>query len=196
MLEAIILQAKVLYDAVRASDGFYDSPVEEGSRSCMNVPFTIPSSADLEKEFLSQSQKAGFVRRSCLCALSCAQAACHLCPCCICFCIARLAVLRARACFRKSLLTEVSVAEHVERAPVGGWHAGFHLQCHARGWRCSSGRFHEGLPFSKYMTCVGHEGVAMTCTRSVDGFCCPAGSTGHGDSALCKVDALTEDMQA
>jgi len=30
-------------------------------RSLMNVPFTIPSSADLEKEFISQAAKQGMV---------------------------------------------------------------------------------------------------------------------------------------
>jgi hypothetical protein len=80
------VQAKVLYDAVRASDGFYNSPVEEKSRSQMNIPFTIPSSEDLEKEFLKESAKAGFVRTSIIYACICAvvHAACcfaqHLAP--------------------------------------------------------------------------------------------------------------------
>ena len=55
----------MLYDTVRESDGFYNSPVDEAVRSCMNVPFTIPSSSDLEKTFLSESTDAGLVRPTC-----------------------------------------------------------------------------------------------------------------------------------
>lgn len=34
-------------------------------RSLMNVPFTIPSSPELEKEFISQAAKNGMVRAAC-----------------------------------------------------------------------------------------------------------------------------------
>jgi phosphoserine aminotransferase len=42
-------KAKVLYDAIETSGGFYNNPVDPAARSLMNVPFTIPSSPDLEK---------------------------------------------------------------------------------------------------------------------------------------------------
>lgn len=57
-----MLQAKLLYDAIKESNGFYHSPVDPSCRSCMNVPFTIPSDSDLEKKFLTESSDAGFVR--------------------------------------------------------------------------------------------------------------------------------------
>ncbi len=55
-------KAKILYDAIAASNGFYNSPVDPAVRSLMNVPFTIPSSADLEKAFIKEAEKAGMVR--------------------------------------------------------------------------------------------------------------------------------------
>ncbi len=42
-------KAKVLYDAIADSNGFYNNPVDPAVRSLMNVPFTIPSKPDLEK---------------------------------------------------------------------------------------------------------------------------------------------------
>lgn len=47
------VKAGLLYDTISASNGFYFSPVEESVRSKMNVPFTIPSSPDLEKAFIA-----------------------------------------------------------------------------------------------------------------------------------------------
>lgn len=58
-------KAKILYDAIAASNGFYNSPVDPAVRSLMNVPFTIPSSADLEKAFIKEAEKAGMVRIMC-----------------------------------------------------------------------------------------------------------------------------------
>lgn len=55
-------KAAYIYDAIAASNGFYNSPVDPSCRSLMNVPFTIPSSADLEKEFIAQAAKAGLVQ--------------------------------------------------------------------------------------------------------------------------------------
>ncbi len=52
-------KGKVLYDTIEASNGFYNSPVDPAVRSLMNVPFTIPKSADLEKEFIAEATKAG-----------------------------------------------------------------------------------------------------------------------------------------
>jgi hypothetical protein len=47
------VKAGLLYDTISGSNGFYFSPVEESVRSKMNVPFTIPSNADLEKAFIA-----------------------------------------------------------------------------------------------------------------------------------------------
>jgi phosphoserine aminotransferase len=55
-------KAKVIYDAIAASNGFYATPVDPACRSLMNVPFTIPSNADLEKEFISGAAKLGMVQ--------------------------------------------------------------------------------------------------------------------------------------
>jgi phosphoserine aminotransferase len=55
-------KAKVVYDAIADSGGFYRSPVDPSVQSLMNVPFTIPSNPDLEKEFVKASSKAGLVR--------------------------------------------------------------------------------------------------------------------------------------
>ncbi|KAL4445818.1 hypothetical protein ABPG77_009017 [Micractinium sp. CCAP 211/92] len=55
-------KAKVLYDAIAASNGFYNSPVDPAVRSLMNVPFTIPSNADLEKEFIAAAAKRGMIQ--------------------------------------------------------------------------------------------------------------------------------------
>lgn len=54
------LKAKILYDAVDQSGGFYKGHAEPDSRSRMNVTFTLPS-AELEKEFLAAAKEAGFV---------------------------------------------------------------------------------------------------------------------------------------
>jgi phosphoserine aminotransferase len=58
-------KAKVLYDTIAASNGFYSNPVEPSVRSLMNVPFTIPSNPDLEKAFVKETEKLGLVRWSC-----------------------------------------------------------------------------------------------------------------------------------
>jgi phosphoserine aminotransferase len=54
-----VAKAGVLYDAIEASGGFYNSPVAPEARSKMNVPFTIPSNPDLEKAFVSEATAAG-----------------------------------------------------------------------------------------------------------------------------------------
>ena len=54
-------KAKLVYDAIEASNGFYSSPVEPSVRSNMNIPFTIPADAAMEKEFLSESSKKNMV---------------------------------------------------------------------------------------------------------------------------------------
>ena len=55
-------KAQTVYDAIAASNGFYQNPVDPAAQSLMNVPFTIPSNADLEKEFISKAAAAGLVR--------------------------------------------------------------------------------------------------------------------------------------
>ena len=68
-------KAKVLYDAIAASNGFYSSPVDPAVRSLMNVPFTIPSNPDLEKTFIAEAAKLGMVRCSSSVFVACPQAA-------------------------------------------------------------------------------------------------------------------------
>lgn len=55
-------KAKLIYNAIEGSNGFYASPVEPSVRSNMNIPFTIPSNPDLEKAFISEAAKLGMVR--------------------------------------------------------------------------------------------------------------------------------------
>lgn len=52
------VKAGLLYDTIAGSSGFYFSPVEESVRSKMNVPFTIPSNAELEKNFIAEATAA------------------------------------------------------------------------------------------------------------------------------------------
>lgn len=53
-------KAAMLYDAIDGSSGYYRSPVEVGSRSRMNVPFTLHDSA-LDAVFLKESEAAGLL---------------------------------------------------------------------------------------------------------------------------------------
>lgn len=55
-------KAKLLYDAIEESNGFYKSPVEKSVRSKMNVPFTIPAGEDLEKAFIKEAEKNGMIQ--------------------------------------------------------------------------------------------------------------------------------------
>ena len=54
-------KAKILYDAIDGSDGFYVNPIAKKNRSNMNVPFTIPASQELEAVFLKEAAAAGMV---------------------------------------------------------------------------------------------------------------------------------------
>lgn len=60
--EKAAAKASVVYDAIDGSAGFYASPVDPAVRSKMNVPFTIPSDAALEKSFVSEAAAAGMVQ--------------------------------------------------------------------------------------------------------------------------------------
>lgn len=53
-------KAELLYGAIDASGGFYRNPVEPGSRSRMNVPFTL-ADARLDGIFLSESADADMI---------------------------------------------------------------------------------------------------------------------------------------
>lgn len=53
-------KAGLVYDAIDASGGFYRGHAAPDSRSLMNITFRLPSE-DLEKQFLDQAKKAGFI---------------------------------------------------------------------------------------------------------------------------------------
>ncbi|HWJ79772.1 MAG TPA: 3-phosphoserine/phosphohydroxythreonine transaminase [Niallia sp.] len=53
-------KAKLLYDAIDESNGFYKGHAESDSRSHMNVTFTLQSE-ELTKSFLQEAKNAGFV---------------------------------------------------------------------------------------------------------------------------------------
>ena len=55
-----IIKSGHLYNAIDASGGFYDCPVEGESRSRMNVVFRLPSS-ELESKFVVEAAELGFV---------------------------------------------------------------------------------------------------------------------------------------
>lgn len=63
-LEAVAKQneekAKYIYDAIDGSDGFYYGHAEPASRSLMNITFRL-ADEELEKKFLEEAKKAGFV---------------------------------------------------------------------------------------------------------------------------------------
>jgi phosphoserine aminotransferase len=51
-------KAKILYDAIDASDGYYSGHAEKDCRSLMNVTFRLPNE-ELEKRFIKESTAAG-----------------------------------------------------------------------------------------------------------------------------------------
>ncbi len=53
-------KAALIYDIIDGSDGFYKGHAEKGSRSLMNITFTM-GSADLEKQFVAESEAAGLM---------------------------------------------------------------------------------------------------------------------------------------
>lgn len=55
-------KARLLYDVVADSNGFYATPVDQAVRSLMNVPFTIPGKPDLEKAFISEAAQNGMIQ--------------------------------------------------------------------------------------------------------------------------------------
>jgi phosphoserine aminotransferase len=52
-------KAKILYDAIDSSDGFYQGHAEKAARSLMNVTFRLPSET-LEDQFVAEAEAAGF----------------------------------------------------------------------------------------------------------------------------------------
>src|SRR5512135_1710520 len=56
-----IAKAKVLYDTIDASNGFYSCPVAKSDRSRMNVPFKT-SDAARDAEFLKQAEAQGLLQ--------------------------------------------------------------------------------------------------------------------------------------
>jgi phosphoserine aminotransferase len=53
-------RASLVYGAIDGSDGWYTSPVDEASRSHMNIVFRLPDE-DLEKRFVAEAGDAGMV---------------------------------------------------------------------------------------------------------------------------------------
>ncbi|MGE5701744.1 MAG: 3-phosphoserine/phosphohydroxythreonine transaminase, partial [Clostridia bacterium] len=53
-------KAKLIYDAIDQSNGFYVGHAEQASRSLMNITFTLKDE-EVEKRFLAEAKKAGFV---------------------------------------------------------------------------------------------------------------------------------------
>ncbi|WP_301109477.1 3-phosphoserine/phosphohydroxythreonine transaminase [Sporosarcina sp.] len=53
-------KAKLIYDAIDNSGGFYTGHAEKGSRSLMNITFRVADEV-LEKQFLAEAKEAGFV---------------------------------------------------------------------------------------------------------------------------------------
>lgn len=53
-------KAKVIYDAIDNSNGFYKGHAEPGSRSNMNITFNL-ATPEMEKDFVSKGKAAGFV---------------------------------------------------------------------------------------------------------------------------------------
>ena len=53
-------KAKLIYDAIDHSNGFYYGHADEASRSLMNITFRVNDEA-LEKQFIAEAKEAGFV---------------------------------------------------------------------------------------------------------------------------------------
>ena len=53
-------KAKVIYDVIDNSNGFYKGHAEKGSRSLMNITFNL-ATPEMEKDFVAKGKAAGFV---------------------------------------------------------------------------------------------------------------------------------------
>ncbi len=141
-------KAKVVYDAIAGSAGFFASPVAEAARSLMNIPFTIPSRPELEKDFVAEGSKRGMVRAAWIgsgwIGLGSRQHSPRLCCCTrgadalllhqICA-VARTGRVRGGSC---------GAAGAAQGPPLGGRHARVGVQLHADGRRAGTGRLHAG----------------------------------------------------
>ena len=58
MAERNAKKAKLLYDVIDQSNGFYNGHADKDSRSFMNVTFRLPSE-ELEKKFVEDAKKIG-----------------------------------------------------------------------------------------------------------------------------------------
>ncbi|WP_348518844.1 phosphoserine transaminase [Campylobacter sp. CCS1377] len=54
-------KAKLLYDTIDSSEGFYKGHAKSDSRSLMNVSFNISKSSDLESIFVKEAEEAGMI---------------------------------------------------------------------------------------------------------------------------------------
>ena len=61
MEQANLAKSGLLYQAIDASNGFYNCPVVKSDRSRMNVPFTLKD-AKLDGEFLKQAEAIGLLQ--------------------------------------------------------------------------------------------------------------------------------------
>ena len=61
MEQTNIAKANLLYDAIDASNGFYNCPVARADRSRMNIPFTLKDAA-LDGDFLKQADARGLLQ--------------------------------------------------------------------------------------------------------------------------------------
>ncbi|HUX92093.1 MAG TPA: 3-phosphoserine/phosphohydroxythreonine transaminase [Gallionellaceae bacterium] len=61
MEQTNIVKAKLLYDAIDASNGFYHCPVAQANRSRMNVPFSTRD-ATRDAEFIKQAEALGMLQ--------------------------------------------------------------------------------------------------------------------------------------
>ena len=55
-----LAKAKLIYDVIDGSDGFYKGHAEKDARSLMNITFNLATPA-MEKDFVAQGKAAGFV---------------------------------------------------------------------------------------------------------------------------------------
>lgn len=53
-------KAKLIYDAIEGSEGFYRCPVDEDARSIMNVVFRLPTE-ELEATFIGEAKQQGMI---------------------------------------------------------------------------------------------------------------------------------------
>jgi len=60
MAELSEKKSSMLYDTMVQSNGYYSCPVDEASRSKMNVVFRLPSE-DLEKKFIDEAKNEGMI---------------------------------------------------------------------------------------------------------------------------------------